>query len=100
MTRRSVLMIAQSSATAVDCCGQHFAEFGDLFGVARSTVYRAVERDAARKRAKRQTTAPIQFTAKGSACGTANESSGLRTRVQAERAEVMPPSTASSAPCR
>ena len=33
------------------------AELGDLFGVARSTVYRAVERDAARKRAERQTTA-------------------------------------------
>ena len=30
------------------------AELGDLFGVARSTVYRAVERDAARKRAERQ----------------------------------------------
>ena len=35
------------------------AELGDLFGVARSTVYRAVERDAARKRAQRQTTASI-----------------------------------------
>ena len=35
------------------------AELGDLFGVARSTVYRAVERDAARKRAERQTTASI-----------------------------------------
>ena len=36
------------------------AELGDLFGVARSTVYRAVERDAARKRAQRQTTASIR----------------------------------------
>jgi len=36
------------------------AELGDLFGVARSTVYRAVERDAARKRAERQTTASIR----------------------------------------
>ena len=35
------------------------AELGDLFGVARSTVYRAVERDSARKRAQRQTTASI-----------------------------------------
>jgi hypothetical protein len=29
------------------------AELGDLFGVARSTVYRAAERDAARKRTQR-----------------------------------------------
>jgi len=33
------------------------AELGDLFGVARSTVYRAVERDAARRRTQRQVTA-------------------------------------------
>ena len=36
------------------------AELGDLFGVARSTVYRAVERDAARKRAERQKPASIR----------------------------------------
>ena len=36
------------------------AELGDLFGVARSTVYRAVEWDAARQRVARQTTASIR----------------------------------------
>ena len=36
------------------------AELGDLFGVARSTVYRAAERDAARKRTQRQTAASIR----------------------------------------
>ena len=36
------------------------AELGDLFGVARSTAYRAVERDAARERTQRQTTASIR----------------------------------------
>ncbi len=36
-----------------------YSKLGDLFGVARSTVDRAVERDAARKRAQRQTTASI-----------------------------------------
>jgi IS30 family transposase len=36
------------------------AELGDLFGVARSTVYRAVERDAARERAQRQMPASIR----------------------------------------
>ena len=42
-------------------CGDYStAELGELFGVARSTVYRAVERDAARKRAERQTTASIR----------------------------------------
>ena len=35
------------------------AELGDLFGIARSTVYRAVERVAVRKRAEQQTTASI-----------------------------------------
>ena len=35
------------------------AELGDLFGVARSTVYRAIGRDAARQRTQRQPTAPI-----------------------------------------
>ena len=36
------------------------AELGDLFGVATSTGYRAIGRDAARQRAKRQTTASIR----------------------------------------
>jgi DNA invertase Pin-like site-specific DNA recombinase len=36
------------------------AELGDLFGVARSTVYRAVERDAARQRIQRKTAASIR----------------------------------------
>ena len=36
------------------------AEIGDLFGVARSTVYRAIGRDAARQRAQRSGTAPIR----------------------------------------
>ena len=36
------------------------AELGDLFGVARSTVYQAAERDAARKRTQRQTAASIR----------------------------------------
>jgi hypothetical protein len=36
------------------------AELGDQFGVARLTVYRAVERDAARQRPQRQTTATIR----------------------------------------
>ena len=35
------------------------AELGDLCGVARSTVYRAIGRDAARQRTQRQPTAPI-----------------------------------------
>ena len=36
------------------------AEIGDLFGVARSTVYRAIGREAARQRAQRSTAAPIR----------------------------------------
>jgi DNA invertase Pin-like site-specific DNA recombinase len=36
------------------------AEIGDLFGVARSTVYRAIGRDNARQRAQRSGAAPIQ----------------------------------------
>jgi DNA invertase Pin-like site-specific DNA recombinase len=36
------------------------AEIGDLFGVVRSTVYRAIGRDAARQRAQRQPTASIR----------------------------------------
>ena len=36
------------------------AEIGDLFGVARSTVYRAIGRDNARQRAQRSGTAPIR----------------------------------------
>jgi len=36
------------------------AELGDLFGVARSTVYRAIGRDAARQRAQRSGDAPIR----------------------------------------
>ena len=36
------------------------AEIGDLFGVARSTAYRAIGRDAARQRAQRSGTAPIR----------------------------------------
>ncbi len=37
---------------ALHRAGEHStAELGDLFGVARSTVYRAIERDAARTRA-------------------------------------------------
>ena len=36
------------------------AEFGDLFGVARSTVYRAIGREAARQRAERPGTGPIR----------------------------------------
>jgi DNA invertase Pin-like site-specific DNA recombinase len=35
------------------------AEIGDLFGVARSTVYRAIGRDNARQRAQRSGNAPI-----------------------------------------
>ena len=35
------------------------AEIGDLFGVARSTVYRAIGRDTARQRAQRSTAGPI-----------------------------------------
>jgi DNA invertase Pin-like site-specific DNA recombinase len=36
------------------------AEIGDLFGVARSTVYRAIARDTARQRAQRSTAGPIR----------------------------------------
>ena len=36
------------------------AEIGDLFGVARSTVYRAIGRDNARQRAQRSGAAPIR----------------------------------------
>ena len=36
------------------------AEIGDLFGVARSTVYRAIGREAARQRAQRSGTGPIR----------------------------------------
>jgi DNA invertase Pin-like site-specific DNA recombinase len=36
------------------------AEIGDLFGVARSTVYRAIGRDAARQRAQRSGAAPMR----------------------------------------
>ena len=36
------------------------AELGDLFGVARSTVYRAIGRQAARQRAERSGTGPIR----------------------------------------
>ena len=36
------------------------AELGDLFGVARSTVYRAIGRDNARQRAERSCTGPIR----------------------------------------
>jgi DNA invertase Pin-like site-specific DNA recombinase len=36
------------------------AELGDLFGVARSTVYRAIGRDAARQRAQRSGTGPTR----------------------------------------
>ena len=36
------------------------AELGDLFGVARSTVYRAIGRKAARQRAERSGTGPIR----------------------------------------
>jgi DNA invertase Pin-like site-specific DNA recombinase len=35
------------------------AEIGDLFGVARSTVYRAVGREAARQRTHRSGASPI-----------------------------------------
>jgi len=36
------------------------AEIGDLFGVARSTVYRAIGREAARQRAQRSGTGPLR----------------------------------------
>jgi len=36
------------------------AELGDLFGVARSTVYRAIGRDDARQRAQRSGTGPTR----------------------------------------
>ena len=36
------------------------AEIGDLFGVARSTVYRAIGRDTARQRAQRSGAAPMR----------------------------------------
>ena len=36
------------------------AELGDLFGVARSTVYRAIGREAARQRAERSGPGPIR----------------------------------------
>ena len=36
------------------------AEIGDLFGVARSTVYRAIGRDNARQRAQRSGAAPMR----------------------------------------
>jgi len=41
--------------------GEHStAELGDLFGVARSTVYRAIERDAARQRSQQAVPAPAR----------------------------------------
>ena len=40
--------------------GYSTAEIGDLFGVARSTVYRAIGRDAARQRAQRSGTGPLR----------------------------------------
>ena len=36
------------------------AEIGDLFGVARSTVYRAIGRDNARQRTQRSGAAPMR----------------------------------------
>ena len=36
------------------------AEIGDLFGVARSTVYRAIGREAARQRAQRSDAGPVR----------------------------------------
>ena len=36
------------------------AEIGDLFGVARSTVYRAIGRDNARQRAQRSGATPMR----------------------------------------
>jgi len=36
------------------------AELGDLFGVARSTVYRAIGREAARQRAERSGAGPVR----------------------------------------
>jgi DNA invertase Pin-like site-specific DNA recombinase len=42
----------EAHLVALHRAGEHStAELGDLFGVARSTVYRALERDAARTRA-------------------------------------------------
>jgi DNA invertase Pin-like site-specific DNA recombinase len=41
----------EAHLVALHCAGDHStAELGDLFGVARSTVYRAIERDARRER--------------------------------------------------
>jgi DNA invertase Pin-like site-specific DNA recombinase len=44
----------EAHLVALHRAGEHStAGLGDLFGVARSTVYRAIERDAARRRAVR-----------------------------------------------
>ena len=40
--------------------GYSTAEIGDLFGVARSTVYRAIGRDNARQRAQRSAAGPVR----------------------------------------
>ena len=42
----------EAHLVALHRAGEHsVAELGDLFGVARSTVYRAIQRDAVRQRA-------------------------------------------------
>lgn len=42
----------EAHLVALHRCGEHsVSELGDLFGVARSTVYRALQREAARERA-------------------------------------------------
>jgi DNA invertase Pin-like site-specific DNA recombinase len=50
----------EAHLVALHKAGEHStAELGDLFGVARSTVYRAIERDAARQRSME--TVPASF---------------------------------------
>ena len=63
LTRREVKLNTRQEAhlVALHKAGEHStAELGDLFGVARSTVYRAIERDAARQRSMETVPAPFE----------------------------------------
>ena len=49
----------ETHLVALHNAGEHStAELGELFGVGRSTVYRAIQRDARRREQARATTAP------------------------------------------
>jgi len=60
----------EAHLVALHRAGEHStAELGELFGVARSTVYRAIERDAARTRAESRSRHGQRFVSWRSSCG-------------------------------